>query len=116
MWRREDCAVAIGVSRVLRVQLSIVLRSARPHTPWVVPQEFFSTDLFPPVAEIPLPPMSLRYAPVDMPALAWHPPNNVAGLSETPVFNGTLTNLTRAREYRRACEWAATILHCELSV
>ena len=37
-----------------------------------------------------------------MPALAWHPPNNVVGIAENPVYNGTATNLTRAREYRRA--------------
>lgn len=73
----------------------------KPHVPWTVPEEFF--DMLPgdldtyPLAQHP-------YAPIGMPSVAWHSPGDVGGMNAT--FNGTCSNITRARQYRRAYDAA----------
>eukprot|EP00035_Acanthoeca_spectabilis_P036785 m.41683 g.41683 ORF g.41683 m.41683 type:complete len:652 (+) comp8246_c0_seq1:1293-3248(+) len=69
----------------------------KPHAPYYAPKEFF--DRLPPADEIPLP--HDPFAPVGMPAVAWHPYADVSGMVETPPFNGTV-NMTRLHVYRRA--------------
>lgn len=74
----------------------------KPHLPMVVPEEFF--DALPPAPAYPLP--GNPYAPVGMPAAAWHPPSpGISGLRESPRFNGT-TNHSLVRIYRRAYDAA----------
>eukprot|EP00039_Didymoeca_costata_P018294 m.332939 g.332939 ORF g.332939 m.332939 type:complete len:389 (-) comp17032_c0_seq1:1642-2808(-) len=74
----------------------------KPHAPYIAPKEFF--DNLPPLNDIPGP--LDPFAPIGMPAVAWHPPADIHGLDETPAFNGTVNN-TRSRVYRRAY-YAAT--------
>jgi arylsulfatase A-like enzyme len=69
----------------------------KPHAPYYAPKEFF--DRLPHYSEIPLP--EDPFAPVGMPVVAWHPYADVAGMGETPAFNGTV-NMTRLQVYRRA--------------
>jgi hypothetical protein len=49
--------------------------SAPPQVPWHAPEEFY--DMYPPAAQIPLPPPALRSVPQGAPLVAWHEPENV---------------------------------------
>lgn len=69
----------------------------KPHAPYYAPKEFF--ERLPHYSEIPLP--EDPFAPVGMPEVAWHPYADVAGMVETPAFNGTV-NMSRLQVYRRA--------------
>ena len=76
----------------------------KPHLPHVVPEEFFRTLPQPDSTKYPL--AAYPYAPIGMPAAAWHPPAAaMSGLLERPRFNGT-ANSTLARVYRRAYDAA----------
>lgn len=74
----------------------------KPHVPWVAPVEFYNNVL--PWEETPT--AADPWAPVGMPAVAWHPPADVKGMDESPAFNGTV-NMTRSAQYR-AAYYAAT--------
>lgn len=69
----------------------------KPHAPHYAPAEFY--DRLPPPEQVPLP--RDPFAPVGMPAVAWHPYADVSGMAEQPAFNGTV-NMTRLRVYRWA--------------
>merc|ERR1719272_138872 len=69
----------------------------KPHAPHYAPKEFY--DRLPHWSEVPLP--LDQFAPVGMPQVAWHPYTDVAGMVETPAFNGTVNN-TRLHQYRKA--------------
>lgn len=56
--------------------------------PWIVPSEFYDTLPIQRWQDYPV--ASDPFAPIGMPAAAWHPPADVGGMHELPSFNGTV--------------------------
>lgn len=106
---RDSCTDQIEALAALSKPFFVGCGFHKPHVPWEFPGEFlnhYPADL----DDIPL--ASDIYAPVGMPAAAWHYPHDVKGLNIS--FNATCSNLTRARNYRRA--YYASISYTDFNI